>query len=162
MKIKLAVAAIPIFGALVLGYAYIRSYPPFTSQFVQTCEKAVQERLAVPRTYQRVGVDESRKTATFDEFFADRFRDAPESIRKAQVQRARVLPVQYIALIEYQAQDSIGAIVRGRATCTFISLEGSDAPSRPHWVKIDNEFNFDWAKKQPNAENFERRMRENL
>jgi hypothetical protein len=30
------------------------------------------------------------------------------------------------------------------------------------WVKIDNEFNFDWAKKQPDAANFERRMRENM
>ena len=56
MKVKLAIAAVSIFGAIVLGYAYIHGYPPLTSQFVQTCEKAVQERLAVPSTYQRIGV----------------------------------------------------------------------------------------------------------
>jgi hypothetical protein len=112
--------------------------------------------------YQRVGVNESRKIVTFDEFFANPFRNVPESIRSSMIKRARVLPVQYVALIEYQAQDFIGAIIQERATCTFISLEGRDAPTRTIWVKIDNEFNFDWAKRQPNAENFERRMRENM
>ena len=59
MKVKFAIAAVPVFGVVVLGYAYIRGYPPVTSQFVQTCEKAIKERLVVPPTYQRIGVDES-------------------------------------------------------------------------------------------------------
>jgi hypothetical protein len=161
MKAKLAIVAVPVFCAVVLGYAYIRGYPPFTSQFVQTCEKAIKERLMVPPTYQRIGVDESRRTITFAEFFADPFRDVPESSRNAMVQRARVLPVQYVALIDYQAQDSIGAIIRERATCTFNSLEGTDAPTRTYWVKIDSEFNVEWAKRQPNAASLQRRMLEN-
>lgn len=162
MKVKLAIAAVSIFGAIVLGYAYIRGYPPLTSQFVQTCDKAVQERLAMPSTYQRIGVDESRRTLTFDEFFTDPMRAVPESVRKSMIQAARVPPVQYVALIDYQAQDFIGAIIRERAICTFNSLEGTDAPTRTYWVKIDGEFNFDWSKRQPNAANLQRRMRENL
>lgn len=162
MKVKLAIATVPIFGACVLGYAYVRSHPPFTSPFVQTCEKAVQERLAVPPSYQRIGVNETRRTITFPEFFADPIRDVPESIRNTMIKRARALPVQYVALIDYQAQSVVGAIVRETTTCTFNSLEGSDAPTRPYLVKIDKEFNFDWAKRQPNAEYFERRMRQNL
>jgi hypothetical protein len=78
------------------------------------------------------------------------------------IQAARVPPVQYVALIDYQAQDLIGAIIRERAICTFNSLEGTDAPTRTYWVKIDGEFNFDWSKRQPNAANLQRRMRENL
>ena len=162
MNVKFAIAAVPVFGVVVLGYAYIRGHPPLTPQFVQTCEKAIEERLVVPSTYQRIGVDESRRTITFAEFFADPFRAVPESTRNAMVQRARVLPVQYVALIEYQAQDSIGAIIRERATCTFNSLEGTDAPTRTLWVKIDSEFNFEWSKRQPNAADLQRRMRENM
>ena len=162
MKVKLAIAAVLVFGVVVLGYAYIRGYPPFTSQSVQTCEKAIKERLVVPSTYQRIDVDESRRTITFAEFFADPFRAVPESTRNAMVQAARVLPVQYVALIDYQAQDSIGAIIRERATCTFNSLDGSDAPTRTYWVKIDSEYNMEWAKRQPNAANLQQRMLENM
>ena len=61
MKTKLAIAAFLVFGVVALRYAYVRGYPPFTSQTVQTCEKAVQQRLAVPSTYQRIGVDESQE-----------------------------------------------------------------------------------------------------
>lgn len=162
MKVKLALATVMVFGTVALGYAYIRGYPPFTSQYVQTCEKAIKERLVAPSAYQRIGVDESRRTITFAEFFADPFRAVPESNRNAMVQAARVPPVQYVALIDYQAQDSIGAIIRERATCTFNSLDGSDAPTRTYWVKINSEYNMEWAKRQPNAANLQRSMLENM
>jgi hypothetical protein len=162
MKAKLVITALLVFGVVVLGYAYARRYPPFTSQFVQTCEKAIQERLEVQSTYQRIGVDESRRTITFDEFFADPMRAVPESTRKFMVQAARVPPVQYIALIDYQAQGVIGAIIRERVTCTCYSLDGSDAPTRTYWVKIDGEYNRDWAARQPNAATLQRRLLENL
>ena len=103
MKAKLAIAALLVFGVVVLGYAYVRGYPPFTSQFVQTCDKAIKERLEVPSTYQRMGVDESRRTITYDEFFTDPHRAVSEATKKAMVQVARVPPVQYAALIDYQA-----------------------------------------------------------
>jgi hypothetical protein len=162
MKVKPAIAAVLVFSVVILGYAYIRSYPPFTSQSVQTCEEAIKERLAVPSTYQRIGVDESRRTITFAEFFADPFRAVPDSTRNAMVQTARVPPVQYVALIDYQAQDSVGAIIREKTTCTYYSLTGSDAPTRTYWVKIDSEYNMEWAKRQPNAANLQRRMLENM
>jgi hypothetical protein len=151
MKAKLAIAALLIFGVVVLGHAYMRGYPPFTSRFVQTCGRAIQERLAVPSTYQRISVDESRRTITFDEFFTDPLRAVSDATRKAMVQVARAPPVQVIALIDYQAQDSVGAIIRERATCTFYSLDGSDAPTRTYWVMIDGEHNMAWAGRQPNA-----------
>ncbi len=116
----------------------------------------------VPSTYQRIGVDESRRSITVAEFFTDPFRAVSESTRKAMVQAARVPPVQYVALIDYQAQDSIGAVIQERATCTFYSLDGSDAPTRTYWVKIDNEYNMEWVKRQPNAVNLQRRMLENM
>jgi hypothetical protein len=162
MKVKLAIASVLIFGVGVLRYAYVRSYPPFTSQFVQTCEKAIKEQLAVPSAYQRIGVDDSRRTITWDEFFAEPERSVPESIRRAMVQAARGLPVQFVALIDYQAQDSIGAIIREKASCTFNSLDGSDAPTRTYWVKIDGEHNLEWAARQPNAATLHRRLLENL
>ena len=160
MKAKLVIAAFLVFGVVVLGYADVRGYPPFTSQFVQTCEKAIKERLALPSTYQRIGVDESRRTITFDEFFTDSLRAASEPTRKAMVQVARVPPVQYVAVIDYQAQDSIGAIIRETTTCTFNSLEGDDAPSRTYWVKIDGKHNMEWAARQPNAATLLRRLLE--
>ena len=160
MKAKLAIAAFLFFG-VVLGYAYVRGYPPFTSQFVQTCGKAITERLVVPSTYQRISVDESERTITFDEFFTDTLRAVSEATRKAMVQVARVPPVQYVALIDYQAQDSVGAIIRERATCTFNSLDGSDAPTRTYWVMIDGEHNIEWARRQPNAATLLRRVLEN-
>jgi hypothetical protein len=67
------------------------------------------------------------------------------------IQVARVPPVQLIALIDYEAQSFVGAIIRERATCTFNSLEGTDAPTRTYWVMIDGEYNTAWAARQPNA-----------
>lgn len=158
MKTKLAVAAFLLLGAVVLGYAYMRGYPPFASQFVQTCDGAIKERLAVPSSYQRVSVEESRRTITYDEFFTDPLRAVSEATRKVMVQVARVPPVQYVALIDYQAQDSVGAIIRERATCTFYSLDGSDSPGRTYAVMIDGEHNMEWAKRQPNAANLLRHV----
>ena len=162
MKIKLALAAFLVLGIAVLGYAYAHGYSPFTSQFVQTCEMAIQERLAVPSTYQRIGLDDSRRTITWDEFFAEPERAVSASTRRSMMQAARHPPVQYVALIDYQAQDSIGAIIRERASCTFNSLDGSDAPTRTFWVKIDGERNLEWAARQPNAATIHRRLLKNL
>lgn len=88
---------------------------------------------------------------TFYEFFKDPLRPKSEAARNAMVQVERVPPVQYVALIDYQAQDPIGAIIRERATCTFNSLDGSDMPERTYWVKIDGEYNMAWTARQPNA-----------
>ena len=153
MKAKLVIAAFLVLGVGVVGlrYAYLRGYPPFTSQFVQTCERAIKQRLAVPSTYQGIGVEESRRTITFDEFFTDKYRAVSEPTRNAMIRVARVPPVQYVALIDYEAQSFVGAVVRERATCTFYSLQGDDAPTRTYWVKIDGEYNSEWAKRQPNA-----------
>lgn len=159
MKLKLAIAAFLVLGVAALGYAYVRG---FTSQFVQTCEKAIQERLMVPSTYQRIGLDDARRTITWDEFFAEPERTGSEAVRKGMIQAARRPPVQYIALIDYQAQDAVGAIIRERASCTFNSLDGSDAPTRTYWVKIDGEHNREWVARQPNAAILHQRLLKNL
>jgi hypothetical protein len=159
MKAKLAIAAFLLFGAVVLGYAYMHGYPPFTSPFGQNCGRAIKERLAVPSSYQAISVDESRRTITYDEFFTDPLRaGVSEATRKVMVQVARVPPVQYVALIDYQAQDSIGAIIRERAKCTFYSLDGSDSPNRTYWLMIDGEHNIAWAARQPNAATLLRKL----
>ena len=158
MKAKFAIVAFLVFGVVVLAYAYVRGYSPFTSRFVQTCEKAIKERLAVSSTYQRIGANESRKTMAWDEFFAEPERSVFEATRNAMIQAARVPPVQYVALINYQAQDTMGAIIRESVTCTFNSLDGSDAPTRTYMVKIDGEHNLKWAARQPNAATLQRRL----
>ena len=160
MKAKLGVAALLVFGVVLLGYAYVRGYPPFASQFVQTCEKAIKERLVVPSSYQRIAVDESRRTITFNEFFTDPLRATSEPTKKAMVQVARVAPVQYVARIEYETQDSLGAPLRRTSTCTFNSREGDDAPSRTYWVVLDGEHNMEWAARQPNAATLVQRLLE--
>ncbi|WFU19239.1 hypothetical protein [Bradyrhizobium sp. CB3481] len=159
MKAKLAIAAFLVLGAVAVRYVYVLGYPPFKSQFVQTCENAIKQRLAASSTYQRIGVEESRRILTFEEFFADPMRAVSESSRKAMIQIARVPPVQYVALIDYQAQSFVGAIIRERATCTFNSLEGDDdAPTRTYWVMIDGEYNMAWAARQPNAAGLQLRL----
>ncbi|MDF0519928.1 hypothetical protein P0R31_22050 [Bradyrhizobium yuanmingense] len=162
MKVKRAIAAFLVLGVAVLGYAHVRDSPLFTSQFVQICEKAIQERLAAPSTYQRIALDDSRRTITWDEFFAEPERAVSESTRRSMIGAARHPPVQYVALIDYQAQDSTGAIVRERASCTFNSLDGTDAPTRTFWVKIDGERNLDWVARQPNAATLHQRLLKNL
>jgi hypothetical protein len=152
MKAKFAIVAVLGLGVVVLGYAYVRGYPPFTSQFVQTCEKAIEDRLMVPSTYQRIAAEEHRRTIAFEEFFTGRTRAVSEATRKAMVQTVKVPPVQYTALIDYRAQDAIGAIIRERATCTFNSLDGTDAPTRQYQVMVDGEHNFDWAARLPRSD----------
>ena len=73
-----------------------------------------------------------------------------------------MLPVQLVARIDYQAQDPVGAIIQENVTCTFNSLEGDDAPTRPYWVKIDGEYNRTWAARQPEAAAFMRRLLEHM
>lgn len=160
MKAIHVIAAFLVFGVVVLGYAYVRAYSPFPSEFVRTCEAAIKQRLAVPSTYQRIDADESRRTISWEDFFAEPERSVSEAARKAMIQAARVPRVQYVALIKYEAQELVGAIIRETATCTFNSLDGSDAPSRPVWVKIDGEHNIKWAARQPNAATLLRRLLE--
>lgn len=156
MKAKLAIAAVLIIG--VVGYAYVHSYPPFASQFLLICDKGIKQRLADPSTYQRIGADESKRTISFDEFFTDPIRAASEETKKILVQDARFSPVQRVAIIDYQIQDSIGAIIRESATCTFNSIDGTDAPHRGYLVKIDGEYNMDWAARQRNSDIIIRRL----
>lgn len=146
MKAKLAIAAFLVFGAVVLGYAHVRGYPPFTSKFVQTCERAIKERLEVPSSYERISVEESKRTITYDEFFTDPVRAVSEATQKIMIQVARVPPVQYVALIDYQAREPVGP--RQRTTCIFNSLEGDDTPTRTRMVQIDGEYNGAWAMRQ--------------
>ncbi|MBR0751389.1 hypothetical protein JQ604_04260 [Bradyrhizobium jicamae] len=160
MKAKLAIAAVSVASVTLLGYAYVHSCPPFTSQFVQTCDRAVKQRLAVPSSYQRTGLEESRREITFDEFFADPLRAVSEAAQKAMIGIARVPPVQYVAVIDYEAQESKGASIRERAACTFNSLDGTDAPTRTYWVKIDGEYNLVWAARERKDAMFDRRWRE--
>jgi hypothetical protein len=160
MRVRFTIAAFLVFGLVVFGYAHVRGYSPFTSQFVRTCEKAIKERLTVPSTYQSISTDESRITIAWDEFFAEPERSVSAVTRKAMIQVAKGPPVQYVALVNYQAQDTMGAIIRESATCTFNSLDGSDAPDLTAWVKIDGEHNMKWAARQPNAAILQRRLLE--
>ena len=158
MKAKFVVPALLLLCFVALRYAYMHGYPPFTSQFVKTCETGVQDRLVDPSSYQRIGVEESRKTISWDEFFAEPMRAVPEDVQKAMIRVARRPPVQYLAVIDYRGQDPAGALTQERATCTFNSLQGDDAPASPSWVKIDGEYNIAWVKRQPNARAFLKRV----
>jgi hypothetical protein len=109
--------------------------------------------------FRPLGVVESRRTITFDEYFTG-INAYPEAVRKAMIQVARMPPTQFVALIEYEGQDSLGAPLRTTATCTFNSLEGDDAPSRTYWVVLDGERNEEWAARQANASTLLRRLLE--
>ncbi|MFO1109680.1 MAG: hypothetical protein U1E61_10895 [Bradyrhizobium sp.] len=158
MNAKFAVPAFLLACFVGIRYAYIHGYPPFTSQFVKTCEVATKDRLADPSLYQRIAVEESRKTISWDEFFAEPARAVSKDVQEAMIRSARVPPVQYIAVIDYQGQDAVGAVMRERATCTFNSLQGDDAPTRTYWVKVDGEYNIAWVKRQPNPGTFLKRV----
>jgi len=158
MKAKFAVPALLLVGFVALRYAYTHGYPPFTSQFVKTCETGVQDRLVDPSSYQRIGVEESRKDISWAEFFAEPMRAVSEDVQKAMIRVARRPPVQYLAVIDYRGQDPAGALMQGQATCTFNSLQGDDAPTSTSWVKIDGEYNIAWVNKQPNAKAFLKRV----
>ncbi len=158
MKAKFAVPALLLLCFVALRYAYMQGYPPFTSQFVKTCEVGVQDRLFDPSSYQRIGAEESRRTIAWDEFFAEPMRAVSKDVQQAMIRVARRPPVQYLAVIDFRGQDPAGALMQERATCTFNSLQGDDAPTSPSWVKIDGEYNIEWVKRQPNARHYLRRV----
>jgi hypothetical protein len=114
---------------------------------------------AIAGSVHLVGVVESRRTITFDEYFTG-ITVYSEAVRKAMIQAARMQPTQFVALIEYEALDSLGAPLRTTATCTFNSLEGDDAPSRSYWVVLDGERNVEWAARQANTSTLLRRLLE--
>lgn len=158
MNAKFAVPVFLLACFVALRFAYTHGYAPFTSQFVKTCETATKDRLVDPSSYQRIGVEESRKTISWDEFFAEPARAVSKEVQQAMIRVARVQPVQYIATIDYRGQDPAGALIQERATCTFNSLQGDDAPTSTDWVKVDGEYNIAWAKRQPNARTFLKRV----
>jgi hypothetical protein len=158
VKAKFAVPALLLVCFVAVRFAYMHGYPPFTSQFVKTCETATRDRLADPSSYQRIGVEESRKTISWDEFFAEPARAVSKEVQAAMIRVARVQPVQYVAVIDYRGQDAAGALMQERATCTFNSLQGDDAPTSTSWVKVDGEYNIEWVKRQPNPRAFLKRV----
>ena len=153
MKARFVVPALLLVCFVALRFAYKHGYPPFTSQFVKTCEVGVQDRLVDPSSYHRIGVEESRKTISWDEFFAEPMRAVSKDVQQAMIRGARRPPVQYLAVIDYR-----GALMQERATCTFNSLQGNDAPNSASWVNIDGEYNIEWVKRQPNARAFLKRV----
>ncbi len=70
-------------------------------------------------------------------------------------------PEVYTALVDYQAQDAIGAIIRERAPCTFNSLDGTDVPTRRYQAMVDGEHNSDWAARLPRSDTRLRHLLEN-
>lgn len=147
-----------LLGIVALRYVWLHGLPPYNSQLVTTCDRAIRQRLSEPATYQRIAVEISRQDVSHAEFFTDPARAVPEWVQKKMIEVARKPPVRFDALIDYRAQDPVGAVIQARSTCTFYSLEGDDAPSRPEWVNIDGERNLPWVLRQKDNEGLRRRL----
>jgi hypothetical protein len=85
---------------------------------------------AIAGSVHLVGVVESRRTITFDEYFTG-ITVYSEAVRKAMIQAARMQPTQFVALIEYEALDSLGApFERRRHAPSTRSKEMMHLPAR--------------------------------
>ena len=155
MKAKLVYRGIPWSSAssplAMLTLVATRRSP---RSLCRPARRQIEERLAAPSTYQRIGVDRVQEDDSHSTSFlptrCEPCLNRPEKpmsrcgarVHAGAVCRADRLP---------GPRTSVGAIIRERATCTFYSLDGSDAPTRTYWVKIDGEYNTEWAARQPNA-----------
>lgn len=108
---------------------------------LEACEAALKQSLKAPATYQRANVIDSGESLSLDAFkdielirIRDGF-DADTAVVKRmelnkridEMRATGVQPVIFRKLIEYEAQNSFGALIRGRAVCSFVSGDGTES-----------------------------------
>ena len=125
MRIKVAISVLLIFGMAVLGHAYVRGYPPFTSQFVQTCDRAIKERLVVPSTYKRISVDEFGRQLHSTSSSRTHYELRPKQLGMPSSKSHECCRFSMSRSSTIKLKTPVGAIIRERATCTFNSLMGA-------------------------------------
>lgn len=146
MKAVLSVFVLLV--CVVAGWqAFEKGYPPFNSWLVRSCDAAIKERLKAPSTYRRASAAESQKAITFEEYFADN-DSYGDAARRLLVSSATEKPIQFIAVLEYEAQNSLGVPLRAMATCTFNALSSNEQPGGKEFVKLDGKTNVQWLVRQ--------------
>jgi hypothetical protein len=100
-------------------------------KFFDLCEKAIKESLRSPSGYKRISKEVEAKALSVDEFLKKNYTDQGKDIAKEQTESQRrlfesgaVKPAEFTALVEYDAPNAYGTLVRERVYCTHLSSNG--------------------------------------
>jgi hypothetical protein len=119
------------------------------SPFQRECEKLLLERLVAPSTYKL-------QTMTFSVFPVDRMDWVVGKVGRYTERMAEYTQdadhflsrghklVEHAGRMEYDAQNSFGALVRSSVWCSFFGIEGDDAPGAGDDLRIDGMSASEW------------------
>lgn len=127
----------------------------FGDAFVDACEDVLKERLKSPSSYKRISTFESSQLLDereYAEYLTTRGEsEAVQEWAMKEFKSGSIKPTNFSILIEYDADNSYGAAIRGYATCTYISDYGrrpEDRKLAKFIVQVDGENSIEWLRQQ--------------
>lgn len=106
---------------------------PFEPKMYAACEEALKDTLRSPTSYRRISLMSSERPISMDEYLADE----RSPIVKELLKKSGGNPVRSVAIIEYDASNAFGAMLRGTAECSYDSLNGDISKASAISVKIN-------------------------
>ena len=119
---------------------------PFEAEYISICETELMDRLKSPSGYKRIKVTQHTSKMTSDEWLAHREArgyPAASSIEMDGLKNGTIRPLKNQAFIEYDAPNSFGTLIRGTASCEYVSREGSSLSPSTLDVLINGETNHE-------------------
>lgn len=128
---------------------------PFESKVTKLCEDIIIDQLRSPSGYQRISVKEIEEDIPVDQYIAYYEQDG-RSISKDLGEIARIAlkhsdrqPKKYTVIIEYDAPNGYGALIRGLDMCEYVSGGAYNPNVFNVYMDGQNKYDFQFNKSGP-------------
>lgn len=144
---------IPVRSGLLISFCMLATSCNAGSAMLSACEEAIKLRLKAPSSYARFSFTESQQPIRTRDAIEYRLKyemgieEPSRSAYLADFAGGKLDPVAFKMVIEYDAQNSFGALLRASAVCDFFDLNGKEAAASPMTVRIDGDTHLEWVNK---------------
>lgn len=111
------------------------------SKFAAACEKALKETLISPSSYKRISTVSAKEPMSVDDYFKTQ-PERSENVR-ALLKSANSTAWRYSLLVEYDASNSMGVLLRSKAVCTDEVLGDQPPTDNEMIVKVNGKTTTD-------------------
>lgn len=126
---------------------------PFENKMIGFCEDVLKERLKSPSGYSRLKVTEMSEPLSIEKWKADQLagpNPQPEvlALRERMMRQNGITPEIFGYIIEYDAPNTFGTLIRTRSMCEYVSVSGSRDDATAFNVKVDGFDKTGWLVEQ--------------
>lgn len=135
---------------VLAGTLVLAACSAFDPPMLTMCEGVLKERLRSPSGYQRISYRSLDRSLTPDEYLAALKEHRPETpisdIDRSEA--ASGAPTLFQMLIEYDAPNAYGTLVRGNQICDYLGTKAEFAAASDFFIRIDGKTRIEWLVSQ--------------